>query len=280
MPNGIHEKAMSKNYRAKANNFPGGTSATILENIDQLVTSKPNCLIVHAGTNDLANRSNLLNKAKKIVKQVKKVSQNNQYCIFEHYNPERPWKYRQKGFTGKLIFKKLLQSKKYRCHRLHLNKKGNSILANNFLKYLTSNFWNSCTDSNCSRINDVDCISELSEVNTEDVSFKSNKDIRIKNLNRIILALNINSSRKKLDLLVDQIKENVDVLAISETKLDDSFPAGLFKIPSYASPFRIDRNQNGGGILVFVSEDIPVKVLSSEEKLTEAFFFERNFHKK
>ena len=51
--NGIHEKGMSKNYRVKVNNFPGGTSATILENIDQFVKSKPDCLIVHAGTNDL-----------------------------------------------------------------------------------------------------------------------------------------------------------------------------------------------------------------------------------
>ena len=63
--NGIHEKGMSKNYRVKVNNFPGGTSATILENIDQLAKSKPDCLIVHAGKNDLANGKNLLNQVKK-----------------------------------------------------------------------------------------------------------------------------------------------------------------------------------------------------------------------
>ena len=66
-------------------------------------------------------------------------------------------------------------------------------------------------------------------------------------------------------------------LAISETKLDDSFPAGQFRIPGYASPFRLDLNQNGGGILVFVREDIP---LSSEEKPIEAFLFELNLYKK
>ena len=76
MLNRIHEKGMSKNYRTKVNNFPGGTSVTILENIDQLVKNKPDCLIVHAGTNDLANGTKLLNQAQKIVKQVKKVSQN------------------------------------------------------------------------------------------------------------------------------------------------------------------------------------------------------------
>ena len=86
--------------------------------------------------------------------------------------------------------------------------------------------------------------------------------------------------RNKLDVLADQIKGSVDVLAILETTLDDSFPAGQFKIPGYALPFRLDRNQNGGGILVFVREDIPVKFLSSEKKPIEAFFFEPNIHKK
>ena len=42
----------------------------------------------------------------------------------------------------------------------------------------------------------------------------------------------------------------------------------------------VDRNQNGGGVLVFVRRDIPVRFVSSEEKLIEAFFFELNFHKK
>ena len=65
---------MSKNYRVKVNNFPGSTTATILENIDQLVKSKPDCLIVHAGTDDLANGTNLLNQAKKIVSKSKKFS--------------------------------------------------------------------------------------------------------------------------------------------------------------------------------------------------------------
>ena len=32
---------MSKNYRVEVNSFLGGTSATVLEDIDQLVKSKP-----------------------------------------------------------------------------------------------------------------------------------------------------------------------------------------------------------------------------------------------
>ena len=91
--------------------------------------------------------------------------------------------------------------------KLHLNKKGNSLLGISFLKFLRFNFWNNCTDSDCSRINNVEYIAELSEVNTKYVSFKSLKDIWIKNLNRIVSAhLNINSLRNKFDFLQIKLK--------------------------------------------------------------------------
>ena len=57
-----------------------------------------------------------------------------------------------------------------------------------------------------------------------------------------IAHFNINSLRNKFDLLADQIKDNVDVLAISETKLDYSFSVGQFRITGHASPFRLDQN--------------------------------------
>ena len=59
------------------------------------------------------------------------------------------------------------------------------------------------------------------------VKTRENLVARIKHLNRLVLAhLNINSLRNKINLLADQVKGNVDVLAVAETKLDDSFPAG------------------------------------------------------
>ena len=153
MLNGMHEKVMSKNYIVKVNNIPGGTSATILENIDQLVKTKPACLIVHAGTNDLVNGTNLLNQAKKIVKQVKKVSQNTKNFFSsiiirkDRKNVDKKVSQvnsylqnycKQKNIdfidNGNLKEEHLGQKK------MHLNKNGNSILANNFSKYLRSNF--------------------------------------------------------------------------------------------------------------------------------------------
>ena len=86
--------------------------------------------------------------------------------------------------------------------------------------------------------------------------------------------------RNKFDILTDQITGNLDVMVISETKLDDSFPESQFKIPGYSSPFRLDRDQHGGGIMAFVREDITAKFLSFEDKPIEALFIKLNFRKK
>ena len=51
--NGLHKKGLSKNYCVKVNNLPGGTSQTILEDTDDIIKSKPDCLDVHVGNNDL-----------------------------------------------------------------------------------------------------------------------------------------------------------------------------------------------------------------------------------
>ena len=56
--------------------------------------------------------------------------------------------------------------------------------------------------------------------------------LRKGNFNRLVLAhININSIRNKFDTLVQQITNNIDILMISETKLDNSFPEGQFLIP-------------------------------------------------
>ena len=91
--------------------------------------------------------------------------------------------------------------------------------------------------------------------------------------------LNINSVRNKFDLPGDIIKNNVDILMISETKLDSSFPNGQFQIHGYSEPYRFDRNGNGGGILVFIREDIPSKLVESQMKI-EGFFIELNVRRK
>ena len=61
------------------------------------------------------------------------------------------------------------------------------------------------------------------------------KNLRLKNVNRsICVQLNINSIRNKFNSLVDIINNNTDILMISETKLDPSFPNGQFHIHGFS----------------------------------------------
>ena len=90
----------------------------------------------------------------------------------------------------------------------------------------------------------------------------SNLDrVRIENPARIIFGqININSIRNKFDLLMNIIKNEIDILMISETKIDSSFPISQFTMTGYSIPFRIDRTSHGGGILLFVRKEIPCKI--------------------
>ena len=88
------------------------------------------------------------------------------------------------------------------------------------------------------------------------------KDIRIKNVNRLIIGnLNINSIPNKFDQLKAVIPGYIDILVLVETKVDVSFPESQFKIEGYSIPYRLDRNRNGGGVMIYVREDIPSKKL-------------------
>ena len=72
--------------------------------------------------------------------------------------------------------------------------------------------------------------SERLDISSNDPCFSSLNSVRRKNLRRIIFAhLNTNSLRNKFDFLVDQIKVNVDILLMSESKLDESSPQVQFK---------------------------------------------------
>ena len=76
------------------------------------------------------------------------------------------------------------------------------------------------------------------------------------------------------------LARNVDLLMISEAKIDNSFPKGQFLIKGFFEPLKIDRNIHGGGILFYVRENIPVKLLSVEPLPTECFFVEINLRKR
>ena len=103
------------------------------------------------------------------------------------------------------------------------------------------------------------------------------KSIRQENTNKLVFAhININSLRNKFELLVDQVKGNIDVLMISETKIDDSFPLGNFLIGGFSKPYSLDRDSLGGGILLYAGRDILTNLTEVETKPIEGFSVEIN----
>ena len=81
--------------------------------------------------------------------------------------------------------------------------------------------------------------------------------------------LNINFIASKFEPLVTLIKDNVDLLMISETKVDDTFPTEQFKMEGYSKPVRQDRNCHGGGLMIFSRDDLPCHELKSYELPTD-----------
>ena len=81
--------------------------------------------------------------------------------------------------------------------------------------------------------------------------------------NAIIGHLNVNSLRNEFVAIDELMKNKINICFISETKVDESFPNQQFKINGYKM-FRKDRDRFGGGLMFYVNEQIPSKVLSLE----------------
>ena len=102
-------------------------------------------------------------------------------------------------------------------------------------------------------------------------------DIRRKNLNRPIIGhININFLESKFDALKLLIEDILDILVVTETKIDASYPTAQFEINGFGTPFRLDRNKHGGGVMIYVREHLPCKPIQFQNKPNdiEVIFFE------
>ena len=105
------------------------------------------------------------------------------------------------------------------------------------------------------------------------------KNLRLKTSNKVIIGyININSLRNKFELLTEMVRDKVDLLMISKTKLDSSFPNAQFYMKSFSKPYGLDRTSKGGGIILYVREDVPSKLINSSciDHDKEYFFVELN----
>ena len=108
------------------------------------------------------------------------------------------------------------------------------------------------------------------------------KKLKLKYWDRVVIGcLNINSIRNKFDMLTEIVRNSLDVLILQETKLDDSFPDSQFRIEGFTAPYRCDRNKNGGGVMIFVKDNISSRMLRKFKNGNnfEGIFVELNLRK-
>ena len=118
------------------------------------------------------------------------------------------------------------------------------------------------TSNNSKTRNMRETVSTTTVTSKDDFKTKL-KDIRIANLNRIVIShININSIRNKFELLAEAVMGNVDILMVTEKKIDKSFPTSQFIRPGFTPPYRFDRTKESEGILAYIREDIPSKLLN------------------
>ena len=115
-----------------------------------------------------------------------------------------------------------------------------------------------------------DCSSECSECSYQSelddqcksINFDLSNGSPIDKDNFSIVHYNINSilAHDKLEQLTATCRLlNIDVLIITESKLDSNIPTNLITIPGYHEPIRHDRpinGRHGGGVLMYISEHL------------------------
>ena len=72
-----------------------------------------------------------------------------------------------------------------------------------------------------------------------------------------------------------------DILKTIETRLDNMFPTSQFYVEGSSMPYRLDRNRIGGGIIIYVRENICIKILIKHNlpEDIKGIFLEINFRK-
>jgi len=83
-------------------------------------------------------------------------------------------------------------------------------------------------------------------------------EFKKKNYKRFVFShLNINSLRYKIGEIKEVLSNGyTDILCLSETKIDDSFPNAQFDVKGFTM-HRMDRNEHGGGLLCYVNSNVP-----------------------
>ena len=118
--------------------------------------------------------------------------------------------------------------------------------------------------------------------NTSLNSLSELSELRLRNVNRVFIGnFSINSIRNKFDQLKDTVLKYIDILILTETKLDKTFVTSQFLMDGFSKPCRFDRNEYGGGVMIYIRDIIPSSISEKHScpNHGECLFTELNFRK-
>ena len=137
-------------------------------------------------------------------------------------------------------------------------------------------------ENNISNVSLEECRSHVSNVTQANDCISVLKRLRSVNSNKLIFAhINTNFIRNIFEFLSTQVKGNIDILMVSEKKIENNFPVGNFVIDGLGTPYGLGRDSNAGGNLLYVREEIAFNFLATDEqKHIECFYVELNLRNK
>ena len=104
----------------------------------------------------------------------------------------------------------------------------------------------------------------FAEERFENDIFSSVPGKKLQNAKNVTIGpLNVNSLKNKIGAVQELITNSTDMCLLPETKIDESFPNQQFNISNYKT-FPTERNKHGGGLLFYINENIPCKLINDE----------------
>ena len=151
--NGLEEKKMKRNHDIQIRPHSGASSIDISDHIRPVLRRNPDCIIVHAGTNDITKHEDTIKNIEEMVNEAKKMSPSTNIVVSElvvrHDSQQRKVKSEELNKRIKDLAKKLqipvichanINSRCLGKGQLHLNQRGNGFFARNLLDFI-DNFY-------------------------------------------------------------------------------------------------------------------------------------------
>lgn len=77
-------------------------------------------------------------------------------------------------------------------------------------------------------------------------------------------------------LVIEQVLGNTDVLMVSKTKIEDSFPIWSFLIHAFSPLYSLDYDSKDDGIMLYIWEDIHWNLLTTDNDHIESLYAQLN----